>query len=100
MIVDGGSAVVDHGLISLSRWDFYYLAIYAWWLDHKQCINSYAHFVPVRACPVIGYQQHPGGVDPARRPFVSLRKCCAHPRQLSEMRGTVSNRSTSSRSRV
>src|SRR5262249_39835002 len=49
---------------------------------------------------VLGYQQHPGGAEPARRPFVSSRKCCAHPRQLSEMRGTASNRSTSSRSRV
>src|SRR4030095_1253988 len=100
MIADGGSAVVDHGLISLCRLDFHHLAICAWWLDHKQCVNSYADFVPLHACPVIGYQQHPGGAEPARRPFVSSRKCCAHLRQLSEMRGTASNRSTSSRSRV
>src|SRR5213592_2515621 len=36
MIADGGSAVVDHGLISLCRLDFQHLAICAWWLDHKQ----------------------------------------------------------------
>src|SRR5215510_3639900 len=100
MLVDGGSAVMDHGLISLCRLDFHYLAICAWWRGHKQCVNSYADFPPLQASPIIGYQQHPGGAEPARRPFVSLRKCCAHPRQLSEIRGTVSNRSTSSRSRV
>src|SRR5205809_6876892 len=61
MIADGGSAVVNHGLISLCRLDFQHLAICAWWLDHKQCLNSYADFVPLHACPVIGYQQHPGG---------------------------------------
>src|SRR5262245_16797705 len=98
MITDGGSAVVDHGLISLCRLDFHYLAICVSWLDHKQCVNSCADFVPLHACPVIGYQQHPGA-EPARRPF-SSRKCCAHLRQLSERRGTVSNRSTSFRSRV
>src|SRR5215471_4771270 len=40
MIADGGSAVVDHDLISLCRLDFHYLAICAWWLDHKQRVNS------------------------------------------------------------
>jgi len=46
------------------------------------------------------YQQHPGAAEAARRLLLSSRKCCAQLRQLSEMRGTASNRSTSARSRV
>src|SRR5215831_6469700 len=48
MLVDGGSAVMDHGLISLCRLDFHYLA---WWRGHKQCVNSYADFPPLQREP-------------------------------------------------
>src|SRR5258705_501799 len=52
----------------------------------KQCVNSYADSVPLPAFPVIGYQHRPGAAECAPGPFVPSRKCCAHPRQLSERR--------------
>jgi hypothetical protein len=47
------NAVVDHGLISLWRLDCYYWAICAWWLDHKQCVTSYADFVPLHRAQLL-----------------------------------------------
>src|SRR5262245_44896948 len=98
MIADGGSAIMDHGLISLCGW---ILSIWRFVVvaRSQRCVNTCGDFVPFHACQLLD-QQHPGEAEPARRAFVSLRKCCAHARQLSEMRGTASNRSTSSRSRV